>query len=59
MENNYTGTLEYKGIEFFFIFDGTKLSLIPPKEKRNEIKWHWIYTEIEPGVYILGNPLII
>lgn len=59
MENNYTGTLEYKGIEFFFIFDGTQLSLIPPKEKRNEIKWHWIYTEIESGVYTLGNPLTI
>jgi hypothetical protein len=59
LENNYTGTLEYKGIEFFFIFDGARLSLIPPKEKRNEIKWHWIYTEIEPGVYILGDPLII
>lgn len=52
MENNYTGTLEYKGIEFFFIFDGTQLSLIPPKEKRNEIEWHWIHAEIKPGVYI-------
>lgn len=56
-KKNYTGTLEYKGIDFFFVFDGAQLSLIPPKEKEDEIRRNWIYAEIKPGVYTLGDPL--
>lgn len=36
MEDNldiYTRTLEYKDIEFLFIFDKTELRLIPQKKK--------------------------
>lgn len=56
-KKNYTGTLEYKGIDFFFVFDGAQLSLIPPKEKEDEIIRNWTHAEIKPGVYTLGDPL--
>lgn len=55
----YTGYLKYKSIDFSFVFDGTSLSLIPPKEKEEEIEWQWLHKEIRPGCYVQGDSLIM
>ncbi|MCI1654226.1 MAG: hypothetical protein LKI32_04560 [Lachnospiraceae bacterium] len=47
----YTGTVDYKGITFMFMFDKNELRLIPPKEKQNNIQYDWFSKEISPGVY--------
>lgn len=51
----YTGELEYKGINFTFMFDKKELRLIPPKEKRHEIVYTWFAKEISPGCYAFGE----
>lgn len=59
MEDNldiYTGTLEYKDIEFSFVFDKTELRLIPPKGKGDDIFTQWFTKEVAKGMYIQGDP---
>lgn len=58
MANNldiYTGTLEYKNIEFSFVFDKKELRLVPPKDKHQEIHTQWFMKEITKGVYTWGD----
>lgn len=54
-----SGKLEYRNIEFVFIFDGEELRLIPPKEKVHEIEFEWIMTPLGNGAYTMGNSLKI
>ena len=56
--NTYTGTLEYKGVQFTFVFDKKILKLNPPEEKKDEVR-NWFLKEITPGTYTLGDPIYI
>ena len=56
--DTYTGTINYKEIDFTFIFDKKKLKLIPPKEQKHEVDM-WFVEKIENGVYTLGNPIYV
>lgn len=56
-KNTYTGWLEYKGVDFTYVFDGYELRLIPPRDKEFEIMRNWIMTPISSGVYTMGAPL--
>mgnify|MGYP000861462597 CR=1 FL=1 len=56
--DTYTGTINYKEIDFTFIFDKKKLKLIPPKEQKHEVDM-WFMEKIENGVYTLGNPIYV
>ena len=51
----YTGELEYKDINFTFMFNKKELRLIPPKDKKQEINLGWFATEISPGCYSFGE----
>ena len=53
----YTGKLNYKDIDFTFVFDGNELKLIPPKEKEHEIEWEWGWTTLESGAKIWADPI--
>jgi len=52
-----SGKLEYRDIQFIFVFDGEELRLIPPKEKVHEIEFEWIMTPIGNGAYTMGDRL--
>lgn len=56
--DTYTGKIEYKEIEFTFIFDKKELKMIPPKEKYHEVDL-WFKKEIAPGCYTFGDPVYI
>lgn len=58
-DNTYTGTLQFKDVDFIFVFDGSELVLIPPKEHKHEIMWGWLNKEIGPGMYTSGAPLTV
>ena len=51
----YTGVLEYKGINFSFVFDKQELRLIPPKDKKKKIEHEWFMHKIGEGVYAGGD----
>ena len=53
----YTGWLQYRNIEFSFVFDKNELHLIPPREKVREIELNWIMTPMGNGVYTMGSQL--
>lgn len=53
----YTGKLQYRDVDFSFVFDGQELRLIPPDNKKREIELDWLMTNIGNGVYTYGNPL--
>lgn len=55
----YTGKLQYKSINFSFVFDGQELRLIPPDDKKREIEMEWLMTPIGNGAYTLGSSLRI
>lgn len=55
----YTGFLQFRGIDFSFVFSDNELKLIPPAEKSNEIRYKWLMKEIKDGVYTNGDPLIV
>lgn len=59
LEHIYTGFLEYRNIEFQFVFDGELLTLITPKQHQHEVEWEWLKEEIGPGVYTCGKPLTV
>lgn len=56
--DTYTGTINYKEIPFTFIFDKKTLKLVPPKEKKREVKL-WFMKELRPGAYTSGDPVYI
>ena len=58
-DNTYSGTLKFKDVDFVFVFDGSELVLIPPKERKNDIMWGWLKKEICPGVYTSGDALTV
>lgn len=49
-----TGSMEYKGIDFTFTFNRESLHLIPPADKKDEIRMKWFMTEIAEGMYTFG-----
>ena len=53
----YTGKLSYKGIEFSYAFDKEELRLIPPAEKRNEVRYTMLMKKIGDGpAYTMASP---
>lgn len=52
----YTGKLTYKGIEFSYAFDKEELRLIPPTDKRDEVRHTILMKEICPDVYTMASP---
>ncbi len=56
--DTYTGTINYKEIDFTFIFDKKALKLIPPKDKKREVDM-WFMKELKNGVYTFGDPIYI
>ena len=55
--NIYTGNLNYKDIDFSFLFDGKKLRLISLKEKNEEIYNTSIMTPLTKGTYTWNRTL--
>lgn len=53
----YTGKLQYRDVDFSFVFDGQELRLIPPDNKKHEIQKDWLMTNIGKGIYTFGNSL--
>ncbi|MCB9336465.1 MAG: hypothetical protein H7A30_06050 [Thermotogae bacterium] len=53
----YTGKLQYRDVDFSFVFDGQKLRLVPPDNKKHEIEMDWLMTNIGEGLYTSGNQL--
>lgn len=56
--NIYSGKLIYKNICFDFVYDKQGLRLIPPVDKKPEIR-DWRMKELAPGVFARGDPLTI
>lgn len=56
--NIYSGKLNYKDICFDFVYDKRELRLIPPADKKPEIR-NWKMKELAPGVFTMGDPLTI
>ena len=56
--NIYSGKLNYKDICFDFVYDKRELRLIPPADKKLEIR-NWKMKELAPGVFTMGVPLSI
>ena len=56
--NTYTGTVTYRDIEFSFVFDKKELKLIPPKDKRNDIR-KWFMKSVDNVFQVPGNPIYI
>lgn len=53
----YTEKLQYRNVDFSFVFDGKELRLIPPDDKKCEIEMEWLMTPIGKGVYTFRNSL--
>ncbi len=53
----YTGRLDYKDIQFTFIFDRKELRLIPPTEKQHEIEFVWGLKSLGQGIYTGPEPI--
>lgn len=53
----YTGKIQYRNVNFTFMFDGQELRLIPPDDKKNEIEMKWLMTPIGNGTYTFENSL--
>ena len=53
----YTGKIQYRNVNFTFMFDGQELRLIPPDDKKHEIEMEWLMTPIGNGAYTFGNSL--
>lgn len=55
-DNTYTGTLKFKDIDFVFVFDGSELVLIPPKERKHDIMWGWLKKRNWPWCVYIRRP---
>lgn len=53
----YTGKLQYRNVDFSFVFDGQELRLIPPDSKKREIEMEWLMTPVGNGIYTFGSSL--
>ena len=54
--NVYSGKLNYKNMCFDFVYDNQELRLIPPLDKKEEVK-HWRMQELSQGWYTMDAPL--
>ena len=52
----YTGTLQYQGDEYGFVFSNTKLRLIPVSEEKRASMWTFGMKEIQKGTYVWDEP---
>lgn len=53
----FTGTLNYKNIEFSFVFDKKELRLIPPSDKTSEVRYSILMKKIGDGpAYTMASP---
>ena len=55
--NTYTGKVNYRDIDFSFVFVGNELRLIPPADKETEIEWQWIMKPLGGGAYTFADPM--
>ena len=56
--NVYSGKVNYKDICFDFVYDNQELRLIPPSDKKEEVR-HWRMQEVFKGCYTMGEPIIM
>lgn len=56
--NVYSGKLNYKDINFDFIYDKQELRLISPGDKKSEVQY-WRMKELSKGCFTMGEPLYI
>lgn len=56
--NTYTGILNYRNIDFNFIFDKKELKMIPPKDKQRDVHF-WFMKPLGNGAYTFGDPIYI
>ena len=55
----YTGLLFYKNIEFFYMFNGEELRLVPSSEKRDEVRYNILLKRLGDGpAYTMASPVI-
>ena len=54
----YTGTLDYKGIEFNFILNGNELRLVPPKDKVQDVYRDFLTRPLGNGAYTMNIPVM-
>lgn len=57
-ENMVTGTINFRGVDFTFVFDRDELRLIPPKELKRTVEL-WFMKELSQGVYTIGDPVVV
>ena len=56
--NVYSGKVNYRDICFDFVYDNQELRLIPPSDKKEEVK-HWRMQELSKGFYTMGEPIVM
>lgn len=55
----YTGLLFYKNIEFFYMFNGEELRLVPSSEKRDEVRYNILLKRLGDGpAYTMASPVM-
>lgn len=55
----YSGKLVYKSIEFSFVFDGNELRLIPPDDKKNDVRYTILMKKLGDGpAYTMASPIM-
>lgn len=52
----YTGSLNYKDIDFIFFFDKEELCLFPPEDKKHVVEG-WTKKPVVKGVYTKADPM--
>ena len=55
--NTYTGKVNYRDIDFTFVFINNELRLIPPADKEGIIAWQWKMKPIDNGAYTFADPI--
>ncbi len=58
LQEIYTGTLDYKGIEFNFIFSGNELRPVPPKDKIQDVYRDFLTRPLGNGAYTMNIPVM-
>lgn len=52
----YTGKLEYKDVNFNFVFNGEELRLIPPAKNEKDVWYKILLMPIVEGTYTMASP---
>lgn len=58
-KTTYTGFLNFRGIDFSYVFADDELKLIAPSNKSDEIRYHWLMKAAGDGVFVNGDPLVV